>query len=313
MRRQITSDCIKGSWSWDYFENASGLAPRIFTDPWTQDFGFESWVSPIEGGSYRFPANVTDLKYGEFWQGLSKHEAGEMGSQLFAHDLRIIAFDPDKDQWSTIIGGKTGAVNEDYICHGRPVYAMADGIVKKFRNDVPENPDPPDFIEPVIERAGNHFYIQHGEDMVLYAHMQPDSLNPALLTEGTTVSAGQELGVVGNAGASSEPHLHIHAVRAPAISVGPLRPFVFKHVHVIDRAALNPPDPTGPWVKLDGRAIPSPLCAIWPSNNPPEGLPMGKGEVEIGPQKFWEWPIFIFRSIIRFFTIIFKSLFRIGR
>ena len=31
MRRQITSDCIKGSWSWDYFENASGLAPRIFT------------------------------------------------------------------------------------------------------------------------------------------------------------------------------------------------------------------------------------------------------------------------------------------
>ena len=32
MRRQITSNCIKGSWSWDCAENASGLAPRIFTD-----------------------------------------------------------------------------------------------------------------------------------------------------------------------------------------------------------------------------------------------------------------------------------------
>ena len=31
MRRQITSNCIKGSWSWDCAENASGLAPRIFT------------------------------------------------------------------------------------------------------------------------------------------------------------------------------------------------------------------------------------------------------------------------------------------
>ena len=29
--------------------------------------------------------------------------------------------------------------------------------------------------------AGNHYYIQHGDEVVLYAHMQSGSLNPNML------------------------------------------------------------------------------------------------------------------------------------
>ncbi len=65
----------------------------------------------------------------------------------------------------------------------------------------------------------NGFLIRHGDDVrgyevVGYWHMS--ELEKSLLAPGTIVKAGQRLGLLGNSGASSGPHLHIHAVKAPA-------------------------------------------------------------------------------------------------
>ena len=52
--------------------------------------------------------------------------------------------------------------------------------------------------------------IRTGEYRVFLAHMQRGS---ALVKKGDRVARGQPLGKVGNSGNTSEPHLHIHAVR----------------------------------------------------------------------------------------------------
>ena len=61
--------------------------------------------------------------------------------------------------------------------------------------------------------AGNHFYIQHGNEVAGYAHMQKGTLNSKLLAAGAKVTAGDVLGLAGNSGNASEPHLHIHAIK----------------------------------------------------------------------------------------------------
>ena len=53
---------------------------------------------------------------------------------------------------------------------------------------------------------------------MLYAHLQPGSLNPKVLLPNATVQAGDYLGRAGSSGWSTKPHLHIHANETKAIA-----------------------------------------------------------------------------------------------
>ncbi len=90
-------------------------------------------------------------------------------------------------------------------------------------------PDQPPGIMDRKRLAGNHLVLalrQGGEDyLVLLAHLSPGSLR---VGEGERVRRGEPLARVGNTGNTSEPHLHLHAVRgrdpreifrAPAVPV----------------------------------------------------------------------------------------------
>ena len=58
---------------------------------------------------------------------------------------------------------------------------------------------------------GNSVFIHCESDItVVLAHMKPASVRVAA---GQHVAAGDVLGAVGNSGNTSEPHLHLHAVR----------------------------------------------------------------------------------------------------
>ncbi len=75
-----------------------------------------------------------------------------------------------------------------------------------------------------MNRLGNHVILRCGEAEVVLAHMRHDSVKVA---PGDAVATGDPLGEVGNSGASTEPHLHMHAQRpaprgAPPISGAPL-------------------------------------------------------------------------------------------
>lgn len=56
--------------------------------------------------------------------------------------------------------------------------------------------------------AGNAVAIECGGATVFLAHLQKGSVR---VTEGERVAAGDAVGVVGNSGNTTEPHLHIHA------------------------------------------------------------------------------------------------------
>ena len=114
-----------------------------------------------------------------------------------------------------------GATNEDYYAWGQTVLAPVDATVVEVVDGFPANPpgalpeDPPDVF-------GNHVVLQLGNNAFLYlAHLQEGSIPVA---RGERVTAGTPVGLVGNSGNSSEPHLHMHAqtygtLRTPSVGL----------------------------------------------------------------------------------------------
>lgn len=104
-----------------------------------------------------------------------------------------------------------GSANEDYWAYGQPVLAPAAGTVVTVVDGLPD--ETPRVGSDPVNAAGNHIVIEVAEgEYVLIAHMQPASVTVA---EGDLVASGQQIGLVGNSGNTSEPHIHIHAQDRP--------------------------------------------------------------------------------------------------
>lgn len=97
---------------------------------------------------------------------------------------------------------------ERYVIFGDTVHSPCDGIVKEAIDGLPDQAPPTADREHL---AGNHVVIVCKGVQVLLAHLQSESV---LVQAGDTVVTGQPLGQVGNSGNTTEPHLHIHAVKA---------------------------------------------------------------------------------------------------
>lgn len=101
--------------------------------------------------------------------------------------------------------------NENYYAEGNDALAVADGRVVAVKDGIPEN------VPGVTSRAvpitletvgGNHVMIDIGNDhYAFYAHLKPGSIRVRV---GDQVKPGQVIGLVGNSGNSTEPHLHFH-------------------------------------------------------------------------------------------------------
>ncbi len=94
-----------------------------------------------------------------------------------------------------------------YEIYGDAVYSPCEGTVATAVDGLP------DLIPPQQDRenlAGNHLVLHCGDIRMVPAHLMPGSLK---VRPGDRIGQEQELGRVGNSGNTSEPHLHIHAVR----------------------------------------------------------------------------------------------------
>lgn len=111
--------------------------------------------------------------------------------------------------------GKTWAgdqlKNESYRAYGAEALAVADATVVAIKDGIPENiPGPASRAIPITLEtvSGNHVILDLGHGQyAFYAHLQPGSLR---VKAGDKVKRGQVLGLVGNSGNSTEPHLHFH-------------------------------------------------------------------------------------------------------
>ncbi|MGQ4516352.1 peptidoglycan DD-metalloendopeptidase family protein [Streptomyces sp. DW26H14] len=92
----------------------------------------------------------------------------------------------------------------DYAIYRVPVLAPADATVVVAEDGHPDAP------RPGTGPAGNHIVLDTGQERVLLAHLTPGSIE---VHPGDRVAAGRRLALVGSSGNSTEPHLHIHAVR----------------------------------------------------------------------------------------------------
>jgi murein DD-endopeptidase len=123
--------------------------------------------------------------------------------------------------------------NESYRAYGAQALAVADATVVAIKDGIPDNiPGATSRAVPItLETVGGNYVIldlgqgQYG----FYAHLQPGSLR---VKTGDKVKRGQVLGLVGNSGNSTEPHLHFHTSNrnSPLSSEG--LPYIFESFEV---------------------------------------------------------------------------------
>jgi murein DD-endopeptidase MepM/ murein hydrolase activator NlpD len=101
--------------------------------------------------------------------------------------------------------------NKNYRAYGAEIHSVADGTVTQILDGLPQNiPNSAKLaVEITLETiGGNHVIVDIGNGRyAFYAHMQPGSVRVKV---GDKVVRGQVLGLLGNSGNSSEPHLHFH-------------------------------------------------------------------------------------------------------
>jgi murein DD-endopeptidase len=124
--------------------------------------------------------------------------------------------------------------NSSYYAYGNDALAVSDGIVTEVKDSIPENvPGINSRAVPITLETvgGNHVIIDiGGGHFAFYAHLQPGSIRVHV---GDRVRRGQLLGLVGNSGNSTEPHLHFHVSDASSPLGSEGVPYAFESLEVV--------------------------------------------------------------------------------
>jgi murein DD-endopeptidase MepM/ murein hydrolase activator NlpD len=124
--------------------------------------------------------------------------------QRFAYDLVAVVDSSDRSG--------SGRLNTDYYAFGKPIVAPAAGKVVEAVDGVADNvPGQSNPGQP----AGNHVVLDLGNgEFGLLAHFKKGTLR---VKTGQAIAAGDTLGLCGNSGNSSQPHLHFHLQNGPKL------------------------------------------------------------------------------------------------
>jgi hypothetical protein len=147
-----------------------------------------------------------------------------------------------------------GKKPEQWLCYGVALLAVAPGTVVEVMRDLPDEPPgiaPTNLTVPEI--AGNHVLLDLGSGRyAMYAHLAPHS---ATVHVGDRVKAGDKLGLLGNSGNTTGPHLHFQISDRPSTLDTTSLPFVFERMTLQSRTPLNLDDIENYSIK--GTALPT--------------------------------------------------------
>ena len=186
---------------------------------------------PLAGGRFA-------VLHGGGARALNYHHA--VPAQAYATDIVAL-----NDQGRRAHGVRPEALDA-YEIFDRAVIAPCDGIVSGMSDGAPDAPiGRTDRLRP----AGNHVLLSCVVDgsaiTVLLAHFRSGSVAVA---HGDRVRRGTLLGRVGNSGNSTEPHLHVHAVRGgeadlrAVLTTSEAVPLVFNGRFLTRNAVIDTPD-----------------------------------------------------------------------
>jgi murein DD-endopeptidase MepM/ murein hydrolase activator NlpD len=143
------------------------------------------------------------------------------------------------------------ADNKNYRAYGLEIHSVADGVVTETKDGIPQNiPSETARAVPITLETigGNHVIVDIGNGrFAFYAHMQPGSLRVKV---GDKVRRGQVLGLLGNSGNSTEPHLHFDMCDASSMLACEGIPYAFASFEVLGKGeGWKPSESHGPGVK----------------------------------------------------------------
>ena len=154
------------------------------------------------------------------WGGRVKEENyhASLVDQRFAIDVVQI------ENGSTFIGN--GKQNEDYYCYGDTLYAPEAGQIVEVENSIFENIPGETNTNQLF---GNYIILDHGNaEFSVLAHFMKNSI---IVNKGDFLAKGEVIGLSGNSGNSTEPHLHYHLQNQPSIGQGEGLPAQFRNYY----------------------------------------------------------------------------------
>ena len=129
--------------------------------------------------------------------------------------------------------------NENWIGYGAEVLAVADGLVVRVQDGIPDSqPFDPERLQGLTGETlgGNEIVLDIGNDLfAFYGHLIPGSLR---VREGDRVRRGEVIGRLGSSGNSDAPHLHFQINRTIPIS-GEAIPYVLEEYSYFGEAGSD--------------------------------------------------------------------------
>lgn len=150
--------------------------------------------------------NITSLQLpfkGEwtvFWGGDTKELNYHVVSRAQKNAFDIIITDARGSSHKT-----DGQANEDYYAFGKELLAPCDGEVVLVVDGVKDNK--PGVMNKIYVPGNSVIIRTANNEFLFFAHFKQHSIK---VKEGQQVKQGDVLGLCGNSGNSSEPHLHFH-------------------------------------------------------------------------------------------------------
>ena len=133
-----------------------------------------------------------------------------------------------------------GSQNDQWFAYGADVVAVAPGTVVGMRDGMPEN-EPgrtTTTLSTAIDYDGNHVVVDIGDGVyALFAHLLPGSVTVRV---GDQVETGQVLGLLGNSGNSTGPHLHFGLIDGSDPSTANAVPFTIDAYTLAGVASMDP-------------------------------------------------------------------------
>jgi hypothetical protein len=218
-------------------QDQAGAAGQVLSEDWQQDQGFDIFLRVQEFANSPNPLMIqlafdSNEKVGGF---SVRPQQGEPSQAFEGYQTKTELHLPFKGDWFVFWGGRNREQNyhvdsvdqryaydilmmregksfegdpkslDSYFSFGQKLLAPAGGRVVVALDGLPDQiPGEMDRSNP----PGNHVIIDHGNnEYSLLAHLQQGSVK---VNVGDVVETGQLLGLCGNSGNTSEPHLHYH-------------------------------------------------------------------------------------------------------
>ena len=134
------------------------------------------------------------------WGGDTKEFNYHVESEAQKNAFDILIIDSTGKSYRT-----NGQVNDDYYAFGQALYAPCEGEVVLVVDGIKDNK--PGNLNPIYLPGNSVIIKTPNTEYLIFAHFKQHSIKVA---EGQKIKKGQLLGLCGNSGNSSEPHLHFH-------------------------------------------------------------------------------------------------------